>query len=126
MPALVNAVRELTSDNLVPSAVFSSTATATAVDISRYEGQVTVVINTGATSSFTSLVIQLQSDNVTPGTYANVGTALTITSAMLSAATTYFVPVDTNACSANLRVVNTLTGTSIGLSETIVGFPKVQ
>ena len=102
---------------LLPSAVNTSTATGTGVDVSGFQGKLKLVLDTAiGTGTTPTLDVTVEDGLTLGGAYAAVtdanGDAYAFTQVTDAAAVLASIAVDTRDCRKFIRVVATITGTT--------------
>lgn len=127
MSNLLNALALGTVNVLIESGEYTSTETGTGIDMSLYEGEVVVVLNSSAKTAGTdpTLDVKLQHDPAVGGSYADISgaTFAQVTTTALTAALSFNVA----DCDAFIRAIGTIGGTStptFDFGVTIYGIKK--
>jgi hypothetical protein len=121
---------QLTFAQMETCAVRTSTLTGTAFSLKDYVGQVVIVLHSalGTGNADNTLAGKIQSSATSGGSYADV-TGATFTTVTNAAGGSYqAISVDTRACSAYLKFIGTLAGTtpSFVFGVSIIGEKQVQ
>lgn len=108
--------------SLAANAVNASTVTGSALDISDYEGIVTITIDAAAQGSGVTNTMKIQDDG--SGSYVDTSGAVFV--AVGNAASLQSIQVDSDKIGKHIKLVQTIAGGSStgGVSATVAGFKK--
>ena len=126
---ITNALALGTVNVLIESGEYTSTETGTGIDMSLYEGMVVVVLNSSAKTAGTdpTLDVKLQSDPAVGGSYADISGATF--AQVTTVASCEALAINVSNCSAFVRAVGTIGGTStptFDFGVTIYGIKKAS
>lgn len=113
MSSLTNSLGKATTVSLSPSAASAATFSSTGVDVTAYEGEALVVLDSSAGGSGATMdtVIEESSDNSSWAALAQ-GNASAFTQVTNAAASHQVKRIDLDKCKQYLRVTSTIAGTA--------------